>query len=445
MLNNRITQLKKGINGKGPVLYWMSRDQRCQDNWALLFAQTQAQEFSKRVVVVFTLATNFAGATLRHYDFMFHGLEETEKALRNFNIPFVLLNGEPTKSISDFIKVHDIHSVVTDFDPLRIKQQWKQNAISRTSCSWFEVDAHNVIPARLVSDKQEFGAYTLRPKIKRILASFLDEFPQIQQQKITIDFALVDWHSVRNNFICNSEIKPVSWIIPGHKAAHEQLNNFIKNKLEGYNEKRNDPNLDNQSNLSPYLHFGHLSAQRVAIEIIKKAPNNPDTEAFLEELIVRKELSDNFCLYNPNYDSINGFPDWARKTLEKHHSDKRDYIYTFDEFEHAGTHDPLWNACQKEMVKTGKMHGYMRMYWAKKILEWTDKPETALKFAIELNDKYELDGRDPNGYTGCAWAIGGVHDRPWKEREIFGMIRYMNDKGCARKFDVKQYINNFNS
>ncbi len=160
----------------------------------------------------------------------------------------------------------------------------------------------------------------------------------------------------------------------------------------------------------------------------------------MEELIVRRELSDNFCFYNSDYDQFSGFPEWAQKTLNEHRGDKREFIYSLEQFEHGKTHDDLWNAAQLQMVLTGKMHGYMRMYWAKKILEWTGSPEDALEIAIHLNDKYELDGRDTNGYVGVAWSIGGVHDRAWQERPVFGKIRYMSYAGCKRKFDVSTFI-----
>ncbi|MBN2520958.1 MAG: hypothetical protein JXB17_10665 [Bacteroidales bacterium] len=175
----------------------------------------------------------------------------------------------------------------------------------------------------------------------------------------------------------------------------------------------------------------------------KNYEKTENTEAFLEELIVRKELSDNYCYYNVNYDSYEGFPEWAKQTLKIHRYDEREYVYELIDFESANTHDDLWNAAQIELIETGKIHGYMRMYWAKKILEWTKSPEKALKTAIYLNDKYAMDGRDPNGYTGCAWAIGGVHDRAWSERPVFGKIRYMNCNGAKRKFDVEEYISKY--
>jgi deoxyribodipyrimidine photo-lyase len=238
----------------------------------------------------------------------------------------------------------------------------------------------------------------------------------------------------------NTSVHAVNWIKAGNSAAHKMLKHFLNHKLERYHESKNDPNLDGQSNLSPYLHFGQISAQRVALEIQNSTVNSASKDAFLEELIVRRELSDNFCFYNNNYDTVDGFPTWAQKTIEEHVKGKRQYTYSLEQFEGAETHDELWNAAQMEIVKTGKMHGYMRMYWAKKILEWTKSPGDALRIAIYLNDRYELDGRDPNGYVGCAWSIGGVHDRAWPSRPVFGKIRSMSYQGCKSKFDVESYI-----
>ena len=218
------------------------------------------------------------------------------------------------------------------------------------------------------------------------------------------------------------------------------MESFIAERLESYNTLRNDPTKNALSNLSPYLHFGQISAQRVVLEV-EKAKSDPESKkAFLDEILVWKEIADNFCYYNPGYDRFESFPDWAKKSLNAHRHDRRTYIYTLEEFEAGKTHDPLWNASQMELLRTGKMHGYMRMYWAKKILEWSESPEKALEIAICLNDRYELDGRDPNGYAGIAWSIGGVHDRAWREREVIGKIRYMSYEGCKRKFDVKLYI-----
>jgi deoxyribodipyrimidine photo-lyase len=193
--------------------------------------------------------------------------------------------------------------------------------------------------------------------------------------------------------------------------------------------------------MSPYFHFGHISVQRACLEVQKqKSKHKESVEAFLEEAIVRRELADNFCYYNKNYDNLNGATDWAKITLNAHRKDKRPYIYTRKELDEATTHDDLWNAAQLQLRKEGKMHGFLRMYWAKKILEWTETPEQGLEFAIYLNDRYNLDGRDPNGYVGCMWSVTGIHDQGWAERSVFGKIRYMNYEGCKRKFDIKAFI-----
>jgi deoxyribodipyrimidine photo-lyase len=304
------------------------------------------------------------------------------------------------------------------------------------------VDAHNIVPCWIASPKQEYGAYTIRPKLNRLLPSFLEDFPMLQKHPYPWDPwpEHIDWTEVQRNLLVDKNIHEINWAVPGEKAARSAIARFIEEGLSMYDTDRNDPNRAGQSGISPYLHFGHISAQRVALEVMKENAAGESRDAFLEELIIRRELSDNFCFYNDQYDSVEGFPEWAKKTLNQHGKDKRPYLYSLEDFEGAKTHDELWNAAQIEMVKRGKMHGYMRMYWAKKILEWTRSPEEAMKIAILLNDRYELDGRDPNGYAGIAWSIGGVHDRAWNERNVFGKIRYMSYNGCRSKFDVDAYI-----
>jgi deoxyribodipyrimidine photo-lyase len=441
----RIRLLQKGDEKKGPVLYWMSRDQRVHDNWALLFAQNLAEEEKEPLVVVFNLIPKFLGAALRQYDFLLSGLKEIEKQLIDYNIPFFLLNGEPGIEIPKFINKNGIGCLVSDFDPLKIKRIWKRDTAKQINIPFYEVDAHNIVPCLYVSDKEEHGAYTIRPKIYNKLPEFLDEFPDIKKMKKAngISSGNINWERVEGELKTDHSVKKVDWIKPGSYAALEVLDNFLNVKFDSYAEDRNDPVKDGQSNLSPYIHFGQISAQRITLQVQKANVNEESEKSFLDELIVRRELSDNFCYYNRNYDSFSGFKDWAKETLSKHKKDKREFIYSPEQFEKAETHEDLWNAAQMQMVKTGKMHGYMRMYWAKKILEWSGSPESAMKIAVYLNDKYELDGRDPNGYTGCAWSIGGIHDRAWSERNIFGKIRYMNKNGAKRKFDIKKYIDKF--
>ena len=229
----------------------------------------------------------------------------------------------------------------------------------------------------------------------------------------------------------------------GYRAGMKKLKEFILSSLPIYSTSKNDPNSNSQSGLSPYLHFGQISALRVALEVEFKSDDIKNKEAFLDELIVWRELADNYCFYEKNYDNPQGYPKWAIVSHKKHRDDAREYIYVLKDLEEANTHDQLWNAAQKHMIIEGKMPGYLRMYWAKKILEWSFNVTTAHKYAIYLNDKYSLDGRDPNGYAGIAWSIGGVHDRPWFEREVFGQIRYMSFNGCKNKFNIFKYIDNY--
>lgn len=440
----RIKTLNKGYskNGPGPIIYWMSRDQRVNDNWALIYAQQIAIESKKPLAVIFNLVPDFLKATIRQYGFMLKGLQEVEKNLQKKEIPFFLLEGKPGKKLPKYLLEINASVLVTDFDSLKIKRTWITEVSEKIDIPFYEVDAHNIVPCRFVSNKVEFAAHTIRPKIQKLLPEFLEEIPSIKKMKKSsaLTSERINWDKIKKSLTVNSDVKEVEWIKPGEKAASDTLQEFLENRYDLYHEKRNDPNENAQSNLSPYLHFGQISAQRIALIVNQFYQNHPSTESYLEELIVRRELSENFCLYNSNYDSFAGFHDWAKETLNNHRKDEREFIYSLEDFENAKTHEDLWNAAQKELINTGKMHGYMRMYWAKKILEWSKSPEEALKIAIYLNDKYELDGRDPNGYVGCAWSIGGVHDRAWTERPVYGKIRYMNRNGAARKFDIDAYI-----
>jgi deoxyribodipyrimidine photo-lyase len=442
MLATRINLINNLPLRPGPVIYWMSRDQRIRDNWALAYAQGQALELKSPLVIAFCLVPEFLDATARQYDFMLKGLEELGKKSAKLNIPFILLTGKPANEIPRLIKTLGSGLLVVDFSPLRINRQWTSEVHSRMGIRFCEVDAHNIVPCRIASQKQEFGAYTIRPKIRRLLNDYLTDIPSVKKHPYSVpnNYPAIDWTRIRKTLKIDTSVGLVDWIRSGESAAHRMLGLFKDERLGKYNERRNDPNAGVVSDLSPYLHFGQISAQHAALEIGRSRKSKSSRDAFLEELIVRRELSDNFCYYNQAYDTFEGFPAWARLTLNMHRNDRRDYIYPMETFETAQTHDPLWNAAQNEMRITGKMHGYMRMYWAKKILEWTPSPEEALAIAIYLNDRYELDGRDPNGYTGIAWSIGGVHDRAWGERPVFGKIRYMSYDGCKRKFDVDMYM-----
>ena len=455
---NRISSLNNVPRENGTVMYWMDREMRINDNWALLYAQSLALERRLSLSVVYCLSPDFSEATERTYSFIINGLRETEQLLREKQIPFYLCTGTPETEIPNFVKKYDGTSLVTDFNPLANVVHSKQKVAEKINASMYVVDAHNIVPAWIASGKQEFGAYTIRPKLHRLLPEFLDEFPRVRKHPFPWNHPSnpIEWDAVHKKLKIDRTVDEVKWIIPGEHEGRRMMNSFLRHRLKGYGESRNDPALDGQSNLSPYLHFGHIAPQRVALEtlhltgndiqtIVRKKKNGADitrgdAESLLEELIVRRELADNFTFYNTQYASFDGFPASAKQSLNEHRKDKREYLYSLKQFEQAETHDPLWNAAQIQMIKKGKMHGYMRMYWAKKILEWTPSPEEAMMIAIYLNDKYELDGRDPNGYAGIAWSIGGVHDRAWFDRPVYGKVRYMNYRGCESKFDVKEYI-----
>lgn len=424
----------------GPVIYWMSREQRVADNWGLYHAQQVALERQVPLLVVFTLADCFLGAPLRHYDAMLRGLEQVARRLAELNIPFLLLRGDPHQAMLRVIFQEQAGCVVCDFDPLRIKRQWFDGVAAAAPVALLEVDGHNIVPCRVVSPKREFGAYTLRPKLKRLLPEFLLPIQQLVQHPFRWQGTgiIPDAALLLDQLQPDGRVGAVTGFHAGEQAAAELLRDFVDHRLAGYAIRRNDPTVEGQSGLSPWLHFGQLSAQRVALAVLAQGESE-DVTALLEELIVRRELSDNFCLRCPEYDTLAAAPDWARRTLEKHRHDPRQYCYTPEEFEQAATHDPLWNAAQRQLLRSGKMHGYLRMYWAKKMLEWTASPEEAISTALYLNDRYSLDGRDPNGYAGIAWSICGVHDRAWGERPIFGSIRYMSFDGCRRKFDLATY------
>lgn len=452
----RIRTLKPGKSGGGSVVYWMSRDQRVEDNWALLFSRAIAQEANVPVTVVFCLAEEFLGAGRRHYEFMLKGLQELELALFRKRIPFFFLQGDPGQKIPEFVSRCDVGTLVTDFSPLRVKAEWIEKIISDIKIPFFEVDAHNVVPCWEASPKQEYAAHTFRPKLYGLLPEFLEEFPELEPNSELHDISsrtgvLDSFHNTQESGIKALLLEGIPGINadplfepghvePGEEAARKALKSFLAERLDSYSSLRNDPNRNGASNLSPYLHFGQISAQRVVLGVEKAKCDPESRKAFLDEILLWKEIADNFCYYNPLYDRFESFPGWAKESLNAHRHDMREHIYTLKEFEAGKTHDPLWNASQMELLRTGKMHGYMRMYWAKKILEWSESPEKALEIAIRLNDRYELDGRDPNGYAGIAWSIGGVHDRAWKEREVMGKIRYMSYEGCKRKFDVDAYI-----
>lgn len=393
----RIFELNTLETKNGDIIYLCERNFRVNDNFALNFALEKIKEFNKNLKIIYQQPIfNHSPKS----NFISKQIKEAEKCFKNANLNFTQVT-----DVQKFLKENPPSILILDFNPI-LNRNWLKNL----PCKIYEIDSSNIIPARFVSNKQEYSASTFRPKIYQNIYPFL------------------------------KEIKP---IINYKTEAENVLEDFIKNKLDLYAGKRNDPAENCLSGLSKYLNLGFISSQRVAVEIIKSNSTKENKEAFLEELIIRKELSDNFCLYSKDFKTLNKIPDWAKNSLEMHSQDIREYQYSFEEMEQAYTHDILWNATQRQLIKTGVIQSYLRMYWAKKILEWSATPKIALKNAILLNDKYAFDSPSTNGYVGILWAIGGLHDRAFQDWKITGKIRRMTYKSLSKKFDVSKYISTY--
>jgi deoxyribodipyrimidine photo-lyase len=425
------------------VVYWMQRAQRVLDNPALNTAIEAGNILRKPVVIFFGLVPNYPNANLRSYSFLVQGLGDIREGLRQKNVGFVLRRW-PDHELNQFCEEVRPCLVVGDENPLREPERWRQVVADRLRVPFWTVDADVIVPSTLLL-REQYAARTIRPRVRALLPEFLTppgnpkaRVPWQQPKELQ---SLAVGADLLAGFPIDTSVQPVANFRGGSRAALTSLARFVRDRLAGYATQRNHPDVDGTSQLSPYLHFGHIGPHTVALAAKNASAPGPDGEAFLEELIVRRELAVNFVKFNANYDRLPAAEPWALRTLKEHRRDEREHIYTEKQLENAETHDPLWNAAQRQMVESGWMHGYLRMYWAKKILEWNRAPEEAFDIAVHLNDRYELDGRDPNGYTGIAWAIGGKHDRAWgPERPVYGKIRYMSYASTSRKFNSKAYI-----
>ena len=418
------------------MAYWMQASCRVNYNHALEYAIEQANKQDKPLIVYFGLYNDFPDANLRHYSFLVEGLQEVKQSLEELNIQLFVLNQSPEVGAVEIAENASL--MITDRGYLDIQRKWREQAAFKIKCRMVQVESDVIVPVETASPKEEYAAATIRRKINAQLDKFLKPIKAGKPvKKSEINHDCVNLHKIINKLDIDRSVEEAPNFQGGTNTAIKELESFIDSKLDRFADLRNNPSKEYLSNMSPYLHFGQISPVYIALKILKS--DSPGADSYLEELIIRRELSVNFSYYNPNYQSIDCLPDWALKTLKEHENDQRPYIYSLEELENANTHDPYWNAAQKEMVHTGKMHGYMRMYWGKKILEWVETPQEAYQIALQLNNKYELDGRDPNGYTGVAWCFG-KHDRAWKERKVFGKVRYMNDKGLKRKFKIDKYV-----
>ncbi|QEI03609.1 PHR-2 [Rachiplusia nu nucleopolyhedrovirus] len=443
-------------NKTGGVVYWMSRDSRVQDNWAMIYAQELAINNSCPLYVVFCLTKKFEDAGERQFKFLLDGLRIVQKQCEELDITFVILGDSGDVVLNDWVVKYNISAVICDFNPLRTVRNWVERVVRQLPRDVYfaQVDAHNVVPCWVASGKQEYSARIFRCTLEKYhIKTYLKPFPCVEKHpfksEATIDPATttnIDWDYLLDSREVCKDLKPIQWTEAGYHAAVSRYAKFVYSSLNKYADHRNNPLEKAQSGLSPFLHFGQISAQRIILHVTRlnndtAKYNQHSIDQFVEEIFIRRELADNYCFYNPNYDNLSGAPNWALKTIDDHKMDIHTCVYSLDELQNSLTHDQLWNCAQRDLVVNGKMHGYLRMYWAKKILEWSLNFETALSTTIYFNNRFSLDGRDPNGYVGIMWSICGLHDRGFVERPIYGKIRPMSSDGMRRKFKVRDYIN----
>jgi deoxyribodipyrimidine photo-lyase len=421
------------------ILYWMQQSQRAEWNHALEYAIGYANEAGLPLVAYFGCTARFPGANARNLHFMLQGLFETRSRLAARGIQLVIRMETPVEGTLRMAE--NAALVITDRGYLGVQRAWRAYAGAQLECPLVQVESDVVVPVEEASPKEEYAAATLRPKLRKKLADYLVPLRARRLKKDSLALKFTSWKGsdplkAVKALGADAAAWPVTSYPGGAGKARKMLESFAGERLDRYNDDRSDPSLDCVSRLSPYLHFGHISPLFMAIMAAKR--NSPGSDAFIEELVVRRELAVNFIYYNRRYDDFSCVPDWAKESLKKHEKDRRYSVYSREELENARTHDPYWNAAQREMLVSGHMHGYMRMYWGKKILEWSAHPADAYATALALNNTWELDGRDANGFAGVAWCFG-KHDRPWPERAIFGKVRFMNERGLERKFDIESY------
>jgi deoxyribodipyrimidine photo-lyase len=425
------------------ILYWMQSSQRAEQNHALEYAVKRANELDQRLLVVFGLTDDYPEANLRHYTFMLEGLKDVQEALEKRGIKMAVRKGSPEEVALDAAKHASL--VITDRGYMRPQKKWREKVAGEAGCLVIQVESDVVVPVELASEKRETAARTLRPKIQEYLDDFLVGLTPTKISKQSLNLKaegldLSDIEKVLDGMDLDRSVGALSHLYRGGTSeAKKVFRRFLKDSFDAYTGHRNQPQTDDVSHMSKYLHFGQISPIWLVLQARKASTKKDNIEGFVEELVVRRELSMNFVLYTPDYDSYSNLPDWAKKTLEEHRGDDREHTYTREQLESAETHDEYWNAAMKEMVHTGYMHNHMRMYWGKKILGWSSTPEHAYRTTLYLNNKYFLDGRDPNSFANVAW-IFGQHDRGWTEHEVYGKVRYMSASGLERKAKPEQYV-----
>ena len=454
-MDPRVSVRRAGApDGQGKcIVYWMQRAQRGRDNHALDLAVTVANALGLPVVAYFAAISNFTHANLRHYVFLNQGLPDIEQDCAARGVGFVMRraplgdrqwNGDHL----EFFAEVKAAMVIGDENPMREPERWRQHVADKLRVPFWTVDTDVIVPSKLLG-KAQFSAGVARPRLYRALAEFLkpyDNPPAERRWRMPRDLKRDDVRAdiTRDWKDFDRSVPPVAAWPGGHHAAVKRLHHFCDVLLGTYERDRNHPELDGTSALSPYLHFGHIGPLTIALAVdaaaVKHPPLKSARDSYFNELVAWRELSVNFVRYQPEYDSTGCADKWASATIAEHDRDERVALYSLEQMEAGQTYDELWNAAQLQMVHHGWMHNYMRMYWGKKIVEWTPDAATAMKHAIYLNDRYFLDGRDPNGYSGVAWAVLGKFDRAWGSRPVFGKRRFMSYESTRRKFDSAGYI-----
>jgi len=442
----------KDIKDRPYVVYWMQSSQRVEYNHALIYAINEANRLKKDLLVYLGITDSYPEANLRHYRFMLEGINEVKSRLETLGIRMVVCRCSPEEGMIVLSKKAAL--AVVDMGYMKHERAWRSRCAALIDSRFAQIETNVIVPVEIASVKEEYSAANLRRKLDKIKDPFIvlpeeeDYLGGYVSEELIPEFDVCDIDNALSQLEIDHSVGAIDEFKGGTAKAKELLDNFFEESFLYYSSKRNDPSYDYCSNLSPYLHFGQISPIYVYIRALNYETADPDfsdsRKSFLEELFVRRELAVNFVYYNPLYDSYECLPDWAKKTLAKHSADPRPYIYSKEDLERGLTHDEYWNAAQLQMVNKGKMHGYMRMYWGKKVLEWRPSPMDAYDTLLYLNNKYELDGRDPNGFAGVAWCFG-KHDRPWGERDVFGNVRCMVYSGLKRKFSMEKYLDRVNS
>lgn len=467
-------------NPKGSyVLYWMIANRRTTHNYSLDRAVELAQEFDRPLLIFEALRCDYKWASVRLHQFVIEGMADNEAACREAGVsyyPYVEPAWGQGSGLLDRL-AQDACAIVTDDFPCFFLPRMV-NAVSHMLPVRIEaVDSNGLYPMR-ATDRIFTKAFSFRNHLQKTLTDFLSEFPVAKPLSVS-EFRREDClpRKIQKKW---SPANPAELLQPdglrqlpidqsvgpgamtgGEQAARTRLSGFVKDQLERYADDRNQPDEDPSSGLSPYLHFGHISAHEVFRAIatrekwtVSNLGNVKETkgsregwwgmsraaEGFLDELITWREIGYNAAYHDPSFEKYESLPDFARKTLSDHANDTREFIYSYEQLRDSETHDEIWNAAQNQLVTEGRMHNYLRMLWGKKILEWTPRPQDALEIMVDLNNRFALDGRNPNSYSGIFWVLGR-YDRAWgPERRIFGKIRFMSSDSTRKKLKLKGYL-----